>query len=75
MRPFWVAFRAFTHRDDQGKSAAKAARSSIWAATSPDLDGVYGRYYDTKCRPATFHKTVQDAALQARVMEVMRAAM
>lgn len=73
MRPFWPVFRAVMQKDDGGKSAAKAARSSIWAATTPELDGVHGRYYDTKCRPATFSKSVQDAANQRQVMEAVRA--
>lgn len=75
MRPFWPVFRSFMQKDDGGKSAAKAARSSIWAATTPELEGVHGRYYDTKCRPATLNKSVQNAANQQQVMEVVRAAL
>mgnify|MGYP002036602929 CR=1 FL=1 len=39
--------------DDGGKGAAKAARSTIWAATSAELDGVTGRYFGSDTKECT----------------------
>jgi NAD(P)-dependent dehydrogenase (short-subunit alcohol dehydrogenase family) len=43
---------------------AKGARTSIWAATAPELDGVSGGYF-AKCREATRSSQARDAALAA----------
>jgi len=67
LKPAWPLLKLMIQRDDDGKSAAKAARSSIWAADAPDLDGAYGRYWDTNCKPATFTKQVLDPENQRRV--------
>jgi NAD(P)-dependent dehydrogenase (short-subunit alcohol dehydrogenase family) len=67
MMPF---FRWF-FREDGGKSAAKAARSTIWAATSPDLDGVSGRYFDTNTNEQRLHPTAYQADVQARILSVI----
>lgn len=73
MRPIFPLFRRLV-RPDGGVSAAAASRSSTWAATSPDLAGVTGRYFDKTCAPGTLHPTVLDEAAQeavvARVEEV-----
>jgi len=60
-------------RDDGGKSAARAATSTIWAATSQDLDGVTGRYFDTKTTERRLHPTAYDAEVQARVLALIEA--
>ncbi len=67
MRPLFPLFRRLV-ADDGGKSAAKASRSSIWAATDPALDGVTGRYFNAKCRPGRLHPSVEDPAVQAAVI-------
>jgi NAD(P)-dependent dehydrogenase (short-subunit alcohol dehydrogenase family) len=46
MRLFWPLFKLMT-RPDSGQSAAKAARSSIYLASSPDVGGINGTYFDT----------------------------
>ena len=58
---------------DGGKSAKKAARSTIWAATSSDLDGVTGHFFDTNTREQQLHPTVYDTRVQARVLQVIEA--
>jgi NAD(P)-dependent dehydrogenase (short-subunit alcohol dehydrogenase family) len=73
MRPLWPLF-GHLRRDDGGASAAKAARSSAWAATSNDLDGVSGRAFDTNCRPMKLHATVRDRAARLRVVAEVRSA-
>ena len=59
--------------DDGGESAAKAARSTIWAATTRELDGVTGRYFDTNSKEQKLHPTAYDPAVQARILAVIEA--
>ncbi len=59
--------------EDGGKSAARAARSTIWAATSPDLDGVTGRYFDTHTHEQAMHPTAYDPEVHARILAVLEA--
>jgi len=61
-------------REDDGKSAAKAARSTIWGATSADLDGVTGRYFDTNCKEQELHPTAYDPETQDKIISVIEAA-
>ncbi len=58
-------------REDDGKSAKKAARSTIWGATSADLDGVTGRYFDTNSKEQKLHPTAYDTQVQARILQVI----
>ena len=67
MYPF---FRVF-FREDGGKSAAKAARSTIWAATSLDIEGTTGAYFDTHSKQRSLHKTAYDPQTQARIRAVI----
>jgi hypothetical protein len=57
--------------DDGGKGAAKASRSSVFAATSPALANVSGQYYDTNSTRAKFHKSVLVPDNQRRVMQTI----
>lgn len=61
-------------REDGGKSAAKAARSTIWAASSPDLDDVTGSYFDTNTKKQKLHSTAYDLQVQERIISVIEAA-
>lgn len=56
--------------DDGGKSARKAARSTIWGATSSELDVVTGRYFDTESKEQKLHPTAYDPKVQARILAV-----
>lgn len=60
--------------EDDGKSAAKAARSTIWGVTNPELDGVTGRYFDTNMKERKLHPTAYDAQVQARILGVIEGA-
>ncbi len=73
MRPFFPLFALLT-REDGGKSARKASRSSVHAALAEELEGVGGRALDTHCRPLKLHRTVEDPANRRRVMDVIAAA-
>jgi NAD(P)-dependent dehydrogenase (short-subunit alcohol dehydrogenase family) len=70
MRPFAPLF-AFMVRDDGGRGAAKASRSSVWAATASELNGVSGAYFDSNCRRARLSPTVEDEANQRRVLQTI----
>ena len=72
MKLMYPFFRFF-FRDDGGTSAAKAARSTIWAATSPDLEGVTGAYFDTHSKRQDLHPSAYDSAIQARIRDVITA--
>ena len=70
MLPFFRLFFA----DDGGKSAAKAARSTIWAATTSDLDGVTGRYFDTNSKETKLHPTAYDPQVQRCILAAIEQA-
>ena len=70
MLPFFRLFFA----EDGGKSAAKAAASTIWGATSRDLDGVTGRYFDTSTAERQLHPTALDPQVQAKILTVIESA-
>jgi len=55
-------------KEDGGKSAAKAAKSTIWGATSSDLNGVTGRYFDTKCKEQKLHATAYQPEVKAAIL-------
>ena len=59
--------------DDGGKSAAKASTSTVHAATSPELAGVTGRYFDSHCKERPMHPKASDHQNQARIIAVLEA--
>ncbi|HNB52176.1 MAG TPA: SDR family NAD(P)-dependent oxidoreductase [Anaerolineales bacterium] len=59
MRFIFPLFKLFV-RPDNGKSAAKAARSSIYLASSPDVEGVSGQYFDTKSQKVAWPPVILD---------------
>ena len=44
-------------KDDGGKSAKKAATSTIFAVTSGQLEGATGLYFNSQCQQITMHRT------------------
>ena len=58
-------------KDDGGKSAAKAAQSTIWASTTSELEGVTGTYFDTHSKRQDLHPTAHDSTVQRRIREVL----
>ena len=58
-------------RDDGGKSAAKASRSSVYLASSPEVEGVTGKYFDTNCKEAAWSPAVMDAAIRQKIWETI----
>lgn len=54
MKMAWPLFGRFM----ANASPAKAARSSIYLASSPEVEGANGNYYDTNSKPAKWPKAV-----------------
>ncbi|MEM9776055.1 MAG: SDR family NAD(P)-dependent oxidoreductase [Chloroflexota bacterium] len=69
-RPLFPLFRLMT-RDDGGKGAKKAARSSIWGAHASDTVGKSGQYFDTNSNPAQFHPSIHDPKNQEAVISTI----
>ena len=61
----------FMTRDDGGKSAAKASRSSVYLASSKEVEGVTGKYFDTNCIEAAWSPAVMDEATRKAVWEIV----
>jgi len=59
--------------EDGGKSAKKAARSTIWGATSSELDGMTGRYFDTNSKEQKLHPTAYDSQVRDSILAVIEA--
>lgn len=55
--------------DDGGKSAKKAARSTIWAANAPKLEG----NDDTSMNEQRLHPTAYDPKVQASILSLIEA--
>ena len=72
MKLMYPLFRLL-FKEDGGKSAKKAARSTIWGATSSELDGVTGRYFDTNAKEQKLHPTAYDPRVQDSILAVIEA--
>ncbi len=70
MRLFWPAFR-FLMREDGGKGAARAARSSILAASSTEFTGQTGLYLATNGKRAKPGKDILDSVTQRAVWNAL----
>lgn len=69
MRPLWPVFR-FVTRPDDGSSAAKASRSSVYLATSSDVPGRTGLYVDKHCEEVAWPSAVDDPDLRRRLFAI-----
>lgn len=54
-------------REDGGKSATKASRSSAYLASSLEVEGVSGKYFDTNGKEAEWSSAVLDANLRTQL--------
>lgn len=61
-------------REDGGKSAAKAARSSVYLACSSEVEGVTGKYFDTNCKEATWSPAVMNSEDRKKIWEIVNLA-
>lgn len=68
--PMWKIMRAlsglFSISEEEG------ARTSIYLASSPEVEGVHGRYFD-KCKPVTPSPAAQDATSAERLWDLSAA--
>ncbi len=63
MRWLFPLFKWMT-RPDGGKSAAKAARSTVYLASSREVAGVTGQYFDTHCKQVEWPSAVLDQMIR-----------
>ena len=59
MRPIFPIFKLLI-KPDNGKSAEKASKSSVFLATNENLGNVTGKYYNKKCKETEMPKCVID---------------
>lgn len=59
MRWLFPLFKLMT-RPDNDKSAAKASHSSVYLASSSEIEGVSGRYFNARCQETIMPKVVYD---------------
>ena len=72
VQPLWPIIKR-TFREDGGKSAAKASRSSVYAAVAPELSGVTGHYFDTNLNDtAPFRDALNPQVQEAIWAECLR---
>ena len=58
-------------REDGGKSAAKASRSSVYLASATDVEKISGKYFDTNCKMVDWPKAVLDPATCHKIWAVV----
>ncbi|MBI5053516.1 MAG: SDR family NAD(P)-dependent oxidoreductase [Chloroflexi bacterium] len=59
LRLLWPLFKLAT-RADGGQSAAKASRSSVYLASSTEVEGINGKYFDTNSKMVNWPMPVLD---------------
>lgn len=70
MKIMYPLFR-FMFREDGGKSAAKAAQSTIWSATTSELQDRTGAYFDSNCVERKLHPSAYDPEVHQRILSVL----
>ncbi len=69
MKIIFPLFKLFV-RPDGGKSARRAAQSSIFLASSAQAAGVNGKYYDTNSKPVSWPAPVLDSQIRQTLWAV-----
>jgi hypothetical protein len=69
MRLMWPLFKLAT-RADGGQSAAKASRSSVFLASSAEVEGVNGKYFDTHSKMVDWPASVLDQATRQHLWAI-----
>jgi len=70
MKLMYPFFRLF-FRDDGGKSAANAARSTIWAATDSEIHRVTGAYFDTHSERQELHPSAHEPSIHDAIRSTL----
>lgn len=68
LKLIWPLFK-WMIRPDNGKSAAKASRSSVYIASSPEVAGVSGKYFDTNCKMSDYPAVVNDPTMREKLWQ------
>jgi NAD(P)-dependent dehydrogenase (short-subunit alcohol dehydrogenase family) len=66
LRLMWPIYKLMT-RADGGQSAAKAARSSVYLASSAEVEGVNGKYFDTHSQIVDWPAAVLDQVTRQKI--------
>ena len=56
-------------RSDGSKSAEKASRSSVYLASSLDVEGISGKYFNSKCKDVNLPKVVLNQTTRTNLWE------
>ena len=67
MMPFFKIF----FREDGGKSAWNASKSTVFAATDPSLEGITGRYFNTHSKEEKLHPSSYDETVHQQIIDVI----
>ncbi len=67
--PVWIRPMFSVVRRTLDTTAEKAARSSIYLASSPEVEGVTGQYFNTKSKAIKWNSTVYDDMVRKTVWE------
>ena len=59
-------------REDGGRSVGKAARSSVYLASSPEVEGLNGKYFDAHSKEAGWPAPVLDESTRRRLWEIVK---
>lgn len=70
MRATWPTFEMMT-RPDGGKSAARAARCSVYLASSTEVEGFSGKYFDPDGRITDWPPPVRDPATRRKLWAIV----
>jgi NAD(P)-dependent dehydrogenase (short-subunit alcohol dehydrogenase family) len=57
-------------RADQGESAAKASRASVYLASAPEVQGVNGKYFNPQCKIIDWPKPVLDSSIRQQLWTI-----
>lgn len=68
--PLWMRPLMAVVRRVFDTTAEKAARSSIYLASSPEVEGVTGQYFNTRSQVARWNAAVYDDTVRAAIWEV-----
>jgi NAD(P)-dependent dehydrogenase (short-subunit alcohol dehydrogenase family) len=60
-------------RKDGGKGAARCAKSTVFAATDPEVSGLTGKYFGSNTKELKPHRKAADPEAQQRILDVLNA--
>jgi len=71
LRFAWPLAKLVFLRPDGGRSAAKASRSSVHLASSPDVEGVNATYFNPACEAVPWPAAVLDEGTRRRLWDAV----